>query len=180
MLVSAQSLATFLEQIYTDLSPLQVTRYNAHITTAGDRVRGALAALYTIPLVTRDANGNITTPLYLLSPISDPERTALGPVVKMLAACTLLDPARGIQPQEDRNSASRYCTEGSKLLEQLRLLQTFIAPLDSLVTYGIVASEALKSALLSKRFKSLPGIRQQTEGVFGVLHYPSGGIVEDV
>jgi hypothetical protein len=178
MLISAQSLATFLEQNYSALSDLQKKRYAEHIRTAGDRVRGALAALYSLPLIDRDTEGVITAPLIVATPIADPERTTLGPVIKMLAACLILDPSRGIQPQEDRNSAGRYCSEGSKLLEQLRTMQIFIAPLDQLANYGITATDTLKGGLLGKQYKSSPAVQQQGEGMFGNYHQPIGGEFE--
>ncbi len=176
MLISAQSLATFLEQDYSDMSELQKDRYAEHIKTAGDRVRAELSALYVLPEITRDTEGTITT----AGITKDPERSGVGPVVKMLAACLILDPSRGIQPQEDRHSAGRYCSEGAKLLERLRTMKSFIAPLDDLAAFGITATETLKAGLLSKQYKSGPAVQQQKAGMMGVFHDPRGGSVPNI
>lgn len=175
MLVSVQALATYLEQDVTRLSQLQKDRYVEHITTAGDEVRGALAALYRIPLVTRDAAGLITAPLVNGVPIADPVRTALGPVVKMLASAYLLDPARGIQPQEDRSAAADYRASARAQLKALASTAAFVAPIEDLPRFGIQPTPALIAALNLRKAKARPGLRQQREGLFGVYHDPATG-----
>lgn len=176
MLVSLQSMALFLEQDMSDMSEIQKGRLQQHILTAGDMARGMLTAMYyVIPEVTRNSDGVITAPAGIAN---DPERTLLGVAIKNIVACKILDPSRGFQPQEDRNSASRYCTEGYKILEALASGQKFIAPLDQLAGYGITASEALKAMLTSKQIKSTPAVRQQGTGMFGTYHDPRGGSLE--
>lgn len=172
MIVSAQQLATYLEQMYTDWSALQIARAVEHIQTAGDEVRGALAALYTIPYYTRDANGVVTLPASLTI---DPSRTALGPIVKMLAAAFLLDPARGYQPQEDRSAAVDYRMSARAQIKALKSGDAFILPLDKLSTAGITATPALIALITAKRNKSTAGMRQPTEGMSGAYRDPATG-----
>ena len=171
MIVSAQSLATYLEQDYDQWSTLQKSRAADHILTAGDEVRGALAALYTIPEYTRDTSGTVTSP----ADVSDPVRTAIGPIVKMLAAAFLLNPSRGFQPQEDRSAATDYRTSARTQLKALQSGKAFITSIDKLSDYGIEATDALTAMLTSSRRKARPGLRQQREGMFGVYHNPETG-----
>ena len=171
MIISAQALAAYLEQDATAWSSVQRARAEAHIRTAGDEVRGALATLYTIPTYTRATDGSITSP----AGATDPERTALGPIVKQLAAAFLLNPSRGIQPQEDRTAATEYRAAAMKQLKALQTGAAFIAPLSSLTTFGITYTDALSAMLRSRTSKSAPLLRQMTAGYFGPLSNPDGG-----
>lgn len=176
MIVSAQDLATYLEQDYSAWSALQQSRAEQHILTAGDEIRGALAVLYSIPAYTRDSSGTLTAPLGSdgVTPVSDPVRTALGPIVKMLAAAFLLNPSRGIQPQEDQSASSNYRAEARKQLEALRTGKAFIAPISTLTDYGITATDALNGMITTTRVRPTPGLRQPREGLMGDLHNPDG------
>lgn len=174
MIVSAQALAVFLEQDYSAWSTAQKTRAAEHVLTAGDEARGGLAALYTIPTYARDASGAITLPLVGATPAADPVRTALGPIVKLLAASTLLNPSRGMQPQEDRTAASEYRAAARQQLAALQAGRAFIMPLDQLAAYGIVATNALMALITSRRRNPRPGMRQLREGMFGSFHDPDG------
>lgn len=177
MIISAQSLATFLEQDYTVWTAIKQSRAREHILTAGDEVRGALAALYVIPTITRDANGNITAPLILGVPIADPVRTALGPIIKHLAAAFLLDPARGFQPQEDRSAAADYRISARGQLNALRERRAFIASLDRLDDFGITPTSALLAAITTQKSKPQPSIVQSQSQIFGGLRDPATGEV---
>lgn len=175
MIVSAQSLATYLEQDYDQWTALQKSRAADHILSAGDEVRGALAALYTIPEYTRNSSGDITGPTSGGSPVSDPVRTALGPIVKMLAGAFLLNPARGFQPQEDRSAAADYRASARAQIKALQSGQSFITSIDTLDDYGITYTDALAAMITNRRRKARPGLRQQREGMFGVYHNPETG-----
>lgn len=172
MIISAQQLATYLEKTYSNWSALQIARAVEHIQTSGDEVRGALAALYTIPLYTRDASGVVTAPSGLTL---DPARTALGPIVKMLASAFLLDPARGFQPQEDRSAAMDYRITARAQIKALKSGEAFVLPLNQLATVGITATPALIALITAKRNKSTAGMRQPTEGMAGEYRDPATG-----
>lgn len=176
MIVSAQALATYLGQDYDAWDQLQRDRAAAHIRTAGAEVRGALAALYEIPAYNRDSSGAITAPLVSGSPALDPEPTALGPIVKMLASAYLLDPARGFQPQEDRSAAAEYRISGRAQLTTLATVKNgaLVAPLTALAGYGITATDALTATARVTSAKPAPALRQPGEGLFGSLHDPTG------
>lgn len=170
MIVSVQSLAAYLEQNASSWSNTQYERARQHILTAGDEVRGALATLYLIPTYTRAEDGVITLP----AGVSDPERTALGPIVKMLAAAFLLNPSRGVQPQEERSASTDYRTAALKSLRDLQTGAAFIAPLSTLADYGITSTEALDAMLNTRKTRALPLLKQQGIGYFGTLSDPEG------
>lgn len=179
MIVSAQSLALFLEQDYKTWNQLKRDRAVEHILTAGDEVRGALATMYTIPQFTRDANGAITGPILTgITPVADPARTALGPIVKHLAAAFLLDPARGFQPQEDRSAAADYRAGARAQLNALASVKNgaLVAAIAALPGFGIVPSPGLIATVNTERARALPGIRQAKPGLTGTLHDPSTGL----
>ncbi|AFZ66987.1 hypothetical protein [Deinococcus peraridilitoris] len=178
MLVSAQALATYLEQDYDSLTAKQKARYQEHLKTAGNEVRGALATLYKLPRVTRDVAGVITAPLLNGAPIADPVETALGPIVMMLAGAFLLDPARGIQPQEDRSAAETYRVSARVQLASLVKGPSLIAAVEDLPAYGITALPDLLVRVQpsgKSRRKARPGLRHQREGLFGVYNDPATG-----
>lgn len=171
MIVSVQSLALYLEQDYNKWDTLKRDRAKEHILNAGAEVRGALAALYVIPAYTRDASGNITSPVG----VQDPKGTALGPIVMMLAAAYLIDPTRGFQPQEDRSAAADYRISARAQLKALQNGTAFIAPLDKLSAYGIAATDRAKAMFSSLKQKSAALITKPKEGFFGTYHDPASG-----
>jgi hypothetical protein len=180
MIVSAQSLALFLEQDYGQWNQLKRARAVEHILTASDEVRGALATMYTIPQFTRDANGAITGPILSggTTPVADPHRSGLGPIVKMLAAASLLDPSRGFQPQEDRSAAAEYAIRARAQLNALASVKNgaLIAAIAALPGFGIIPSPGLIATVNTERARALPGIRQAKPGLTGTLHDPSTGL----
>lgn len=171
MIISAQSLATFLEQDYTVWNSVKKARAVEHILNAGDEARGALTALYSIPVYTRDVSGVVTSPVIIL----DPARTALGSVVRLLAAAFLLDPARGIQPQEERSAAVDYRMSARAILKDLQSRKSFIAPIDKLSDYGITPTSALIGSLTAQSNKPTPQIAQNNSVIFGALRDPATG-----
>lgn len=171
MIVSAQSLALYLEQDYLKWDALKRERAKEHILNAGAEVRGALAALYVIPSYVRDANGNITSP----AGVQDPKGTALGPIVMMLAAAYLIDPSRGFQPQEDRSAAADYRISARAQLKALQNGTAFIAALDRLDDYGITATDRAKALFSSLKRKPAALVAQPKEGYFGTYHDPASG-----
>lgn len=171
MIISAQSLALYMEQDYNRWSLLQRDRAVEHIRNAGAEVRGALAALYIIPSYERDSSGNITSPVVA----KDPKATALGPIVMMLATAYLIDPTRGFQPQEDRSAAADYRMGARTQLKALQNGTSFIAPLDLLDDYGIVATDRARALFSSLRVKSAARITQPHTGYFGPYHDPASG-----
>jgi hypothetical protein len=171
VIISVQALGLYLEQAPLEWSVARFNRAQAHILTAGNEVRGALASLYGIPAYTRTTDGVITSP----TSVSDPEGTALGPIVKMLAASFLLNPSRGVQPQEDRNAASEYRAAALKQLQALQDGRAFIAPLDQLALFGITPTAALIALARARSAKAIPLLRQATTGYFGPLTNPEGG-----
>ncbi len=171
MIISAQRLALYIEQDYIKWDALKRARAQEHILTAGAEVRGALAALYSIPAYTRDASGNIISPAGVL----DPADTALGPIVTMLAAAYLIDPVRGFQPQEERSAAADYRASARAQLKALQNGTTFIAALDKLDDYGITATDRAKAMFSSLKQKSAALIVQPKGGYFGNYHNPANG-----
>lgn len=171
MIVSAQSLALYLEQDYAKWDTLKLSRAKEHILNAGAEVRGALAALYIIPSYVRDANGNITSP----TGVQDPKNTALGPIVMMLASAYLIDPARGFQPQESRSAAADYRISARAQLKALQNGSAFIAALDKLSNYGIVATDRAKAMFSALKRKPAALVAQPKEGYFGTYHNPASG-----
>lgn len=168
MIVSAQRLALYLEQDYAAWSTLKRSRAQQHILTAGAEVRGALAALYNIPAYTRASDGSITAP----SGVLDPADTALGPIVMMLAAAYLIDPARGFQPQEQRSAAADYRMSARAQLKSLQSGAAWIAPLDKLSLYGITPTAQAIALFSSARSKSAARIAKPKAGYFGPYHDP--------
>lgn len=174
MIISVQALGTYLEQAPLEWSVARFKRAEAHILTAGNEVKGALSSLYVIPTYVRTTEGAITSP----AGVSDPENTALGPIVKMLAAAFLLNPSRGVQPQEDRNAASEYRAAALKQLAALQEGRAFVAALDNLALYGITPTSALIALARARSAKAVPVLRQATTGYFGTLTNPEGGTLE--
>ena len=176
MIVAAQSLALFLEEDFTVWTRLKKARAVEHILSAGAEVRSALTTLYTIPAFARNVEGDVTAPVAALIGSSlDPIRSGLGPIVLHIAAAFLLNPARGIQPQEDRSAAMDYRLTARGLLRDLQTGKAFIAPLDKLDDIGITFTPALSSLLLNRKVQSSAGLRQPREGLFGAYRDPATG-----
>lgn len=175
MIVSLQSLAAFIGQTYSSWDTTKQATATRHIRLAGAEVRGALMALYTIPTYTRDSTGAITAPYAAADgSANDPVNTALGPIVSMLAAAFLINPARGFQPQEDRDAASAYRAAARLQLAQLQNGEAFIAPIASIANYQIVLTSAGQALMTAQ---SIPGqivLGVASDGLFGALRTPDG------
>lgn len=176
MIVSLQALAAFVGQTYSSWDAARQATATRHIRLAGAEVRGALMSLYSIPTYTRDASGNITAP-YVASEGApfDPVNTALGPIVSALAAAFLINPARGFQPQEERDAASAYRTAARMQLAQLQHGAAFIAPIASIGSFGITLTSAGAALITAQSIPSAPSLGIASDGLFGALRDPSGG-----
>ncbi len=180
MIISVQTLATFIEQNSATYSTLQFARVKQHIIAAGGEVRGRLVNYYLIPAITRDVNGNITAPLYAGNPIQDPSVTILGTIVQFLAAASVLSPARGLQPSSDVDSATKYRSAARSLIDRLNNADAFISDLPSLPLYGITASNALIGEINANKSILTGAIGQPKVGLFGALRLPGGTIPTDL
>ena len=172
MLITAKFLAGFIEQDYIEFDDDQITRIESHIKTAGNEVRGMLSSLYSIPAYVRDVDGAITDPTGLTL---DPQNTILGTCVTYLAACMVLNPARGFQPQEDRESSRTYCKQGQDLLMRLRNAQAFIGSLEQLTVLGITPSATLLQMISNQTRVGVPQVRNPSSVISGLARNPDSG-----
>jgi hypothetical protein len=173
MIISLQSLAVFIGQDFATWDTSKKATATQHIQLAGQEVRGALASLYSIPIYTRDASGNILTPYAaVIGSSKDPVNSALGPVVSYLAAAFLINPARGFQAQEERSAADEYRIAGRAQLKQLQNGTALVADSSLLADFGIELTDAGSSMVISSTTPSAAALRPASDGIFGVLREP--------
>lgn len=177
MIISLQALCTFVGQTYSSWDATKQATATRHIRLAGAEVRGALMALYSIPTYTRDASGAITAPSIAAGAdgwANDPVNTALGPIVSMLAAAFLINPARGFQPQEERDAASAYRKAARDQLMQLQNGDAFVAPLAGISAYGITLTSAGTALFTARNIPNIITLGVPSDGLFGALRTPDG------